>query len=378
MSTVTAAESTERTAAPPPPRRPGTPPRIIARAVLGLREALKRAGDRLAPEYALLESSVGVIRTRVLGAIAERGLADALAAGPTSADDLAARLGLHADSLHRVLRASAVYGVVKLDRRGRFTLTRAGQLLRSDHPTSLAPWLLHLNQAATDEAYRSLPETLRSGTPSFRVAHGGTTWEHFAANPPEERLFADAMRKFTEADAAMLCGAYRWPAEGVVCDVAGGSGPLLAAALAERPGLRGVLVEAPGVLAEADVYLQRAGVRDRVELREGNFFERIEVEADVYLLKDILHDWDDESSLQILRTIRAAMAPGSELVVLELLQERNRVEPLVSLVDIQMLTQCDGGRQRSVAELHALLREAGLTPGEVHPTAGHALLTAGA
>ncbi len=132
-----------------------------------------------------------------------------------------------------------------------------------------------------------------------------------------------------------------------MADVAGGSGPVLAGVLAARPGLRGMLVEAPGVLDEADGHLRRAGVRDRVELAEGDMFERIDAEADLYVLKDILHDWDDERSLQILRTVAAAMRPGSKLVLVEQLLDRNEADPIAASVDLHMLTQCDGGRQRS-------------------------------
>jgi hypothetical protein len=159
-----------------------------------------------------------------------------------------------------------------------------------------------------------------------------------------------------------------------VCDVAGGVGTMLAAILGARPGLRGVLVEAPGVLAEADEHLREAGVRDRVELREGDIFERVDAKADVYALKDVLHDWDDERCVTILRTVRAAMPEGARAVLVELPQEPNEPDPIASLADLHMLTQCDGGRQRSIAELQELLRAADLTPGDVHRTAGPALV----
>ena len=141
---------------------------------------------------------------------------------------------------------------------------------------------------------------------------------------------------------------------------------MLAGILGARPELRGILVEASGVLAEADGHLKRAGVRERVDLREGDIFERVDAEADLYLLKDILHDWDDEGSLQILRTVAAAMSPGSKLVLIEQLLERNDTDPIISSVDMHMLAECDGGRQRSAKELGELMRAAGLRPGEVH------------
>jgi len=128
------------------------------------------------------------------------------------------------------------------------------------------------------------------------------------------------------------------------------------------------------VLGEAEEHLARAGVRGRVDLEPGNIFERVDAAADLYVLKDILHDWDDARSARILATVRAAMRPGTRLVVVERVQERNRPDPITSIVDLHMLTQCDGGRQRSVGELQDLLRGAGLEPGRVHLTAGPALV----
>lgn len=350
------------------------PPSFIAKVGLGLRRRLKRAADRIAPEYALVEDSFGFVRVRVLGCIAELGIADELARGPASAEDLGRRLELNADALHRVLRTAALYGAVRLASDGTFSLTRAGAVLRGDHPSSIGPWLSYMNLASTQEAYGGLAETIRTGAPSFPVVHGRSVWEHLAANPAEERLFATAMRNTTIAGAPMVVAARAWPESGLICDVAGGSGPLLAAILANRPGLRGTLVDAPGVLAEADAYLTACGVRDRVELVEGNMFERIDVCADIFLLKDILHDWDDERSLQILRTVGAAMSAESELVAVEYLQDANAPDPMASLVDIHMLTQCDGGRQRSATEIHDLMSRAGIAPGPVHRTATYSIV----
>lgn len=352
-----------------------TPPLLVARGVLAVRRLLLRAADRIVPaELALFEHTIAFGRTRLLGALAEHGVADALADRPATADELAGRLGLHADTLHRVLRALAVYGIVRLDRRGRFSLPRSSQPLRGDHPRSLRSWTRYLNLESTQAAWAAVSDTVRTGEPSFPAVHGRSVWDHLAANPEEERTFAAAMRTFTELDAATIAGSYPWPEEGTVCDVAGGVGTLLAAVLQGRPRLRGALVEAEGVLGEAGRYLEARGVRDRVELTPGDMFERVDAAADVYVLKDILHDWDDRRCLQVLRTTRAAMAPGARVVLVEALQERDRVEPVASLVDVHMLTQTDGGRQRSVAELHELLRAAGLRPGEVRRTAGPALV----
>lgn len=264
--------------------------------------------------------------------------------------------------------------VLRRRRGGRYGLTTIGEAYRSDHSPSLAPWTRYLRTEAVQRAWSGLPETVRTGEPTFPATHGRSVWDHFADNPEEERLFANSMRELSGLVKAWVVAGYPWPQNGTVCDVAGGSGPVLAAVLEARPALRGVLVEAPGVLPEADAHLRRAGLRERVELLEGNIFDRVEATADLYVLKDILHDWDDERSLQILRTVRAAMAPGSRLVLIETLLDPDDPDPIAVRIDLHMLTQCDGGRQRSVAELHALLRAADLTPGEVHETGGPAML----
>lgn len=351
------------------------PPRAAVRAVTRTRRALLAAADRLIPaQFALFDKTIGVGRTHVLGTLAELGVADLLAERPQTAAELAPQLGVDADALHRVLRASSVEGLVKLDRRGQFSLTRLGEQLRSDAPHSMRDWARYMALASTTSAWADLETSVRTGSSAFPRVHGKSVWDWFAEHPDEERAFAGAMRRLTEEVAPAIVGGYDWPRDAVVCDVAGGVGTLLAAILRSRADLRGVLVDGPGVLAEADAWLERQGLRERVELRPGNIFERVDAQADVYLLKDVLHDWGDEPSMRILATVRATMAPGSRVVLVEDLQERNVASPTASLTDLQMLTQCDDGRQRSAEELKALLAGAGLRPGAVTLTAGPALV----
>lgn len=351
------------------------PPRGAVRVTLRLRSRLQRMADALVPpEVVAYEQAISFFRTRVAGALVELGVVDAIGADKRSAEELATELGLHADTLHRTLRLAAANGLVEIDRKGRFSLTRTGAAFASSSSPTLAPWVRYLNTDAVQSAWATMPETVRSGEPSFPTVHGASVWDYFAEHPDEERLFANSMRELSALTLAWIVKGYPWPEEGVVADVAGGSGPVLAGVLEARPRLRGMLVEAPGVLDEADGHLRRAGVRERVELLQGNIFEQVEAEADLYVLKDILHDWDDERSLQILRTVAAAMRPGSKLVLIEQTIDRNEVDAIAASVDIHMLTQCDGGRQRSVPELLELIKSAGLRHGEVHRTGGPALI----
>jgi hypothetical protein len=351
------------------------PPRLAARAVVAARVALERLGDRILPaEVATLQRSLGFAPAYTMRALAELEIPEALGDRRRTAREIAGERGLDADALHRVLRYAALHGLVRLDRRGRFRLTRTGRVLLADHPHSMRAWILYLTERSTQEAWAAVTDSVRTGEPAFPATHGESVWSYFERHPREERQFAEGMRRITEIDVPSIVAGYPWPERGTVCDVAGGVGTLLAGILRARPGLRGTLVDGPGVLREAEGHLRAAGVRERVELREGNFFERVDATADVYVMKDVLHDWDDERCRTILRTVRAAMPPGARLVLVETLQEPNAVEPVASFVDVHMLTQTDGGRQRSVAELHGLLRDAGLRPGAVRRTANPALV----
>jgi hypothetical protein len=342
------------------------PPPAVVDAALAARRVLLRAADALLPPWAaVFDRTMGIARTQVVGTIAELGVPDALADDRASAAELAAKLDVDADALHRVLRAAALEGLVRIDRRGRFRLTRSGRTLRSDAPSTLRPWARYMALESTRSAWGDLPETVRTGRSAFERVHGKSVWDWFAEHPEEESLFAAAMRSITELDAPVVAASSLLPDEGVVCDVAGGAGTLLGEILVERPRLRGVLLEAPGVLREAERHLAGRGVRERVELVEGDLFGELRAEADVYVLKNILHDWDDETSARILAGVSATMKPGSRLFVIEQIQERNDPHPFTSLSDLQMLTQCVEGRERSREELRGLVAGAGLTPGRV-------------
>jgi hypothetical protein len=355
------------------PSRP--PPRFVVTGVVAARRALRRLSDRLIPaELALFDNTIAVGRTHVIGTLAELGVADELAAGPATAAEIAERVGANADALHRVMRAACVEGLFEMDSAGRFSLTRLSQPLRSDSPVSMRSWARYMALRSSTSAWADLTGSVRTGESAFQRVHGMSVWEWFAKHPDEETLFAGGMRRITEQDAPLIVAGYPWPEAGAVCDVAGGVGTLLAALLEARPRLTGVLVDGPGPLAEARGLMERAGLTERVELAEGDIFERVNADADVFVLKDVLHDWDDERCIRILRTVRATMKPGARIVLVEMLQERNEPHPFASLEDVQMLTQCDGGRQRSADELAGLMRAADLRPGTVRPTIGPALV----
>jgi hypothetical protein len=347
------------------------------RAVLDARSRVLGLADRMLPaEAALWDFAAGMQRTKLAGALLSSGIADALAQRPRDGRELARDLGLSEEVTLRVLGAAAASRLVRLDKAGKASLARIGKPLAKAHPQSISAWVAYQAAPANVAAHGELAGQLRDGAePSgHRRAFGNSVWEYFAEHPDEGARFGDAMRELTAIDLRALARAYPWPREGVICDVAGGIGTLLAAILQRRPNARGVLVDAPEVLAEAEPFLHSRGVADRVRRRPGDLFGALDAQADVYVLKWILHDWSDEACLRILRSLRSCMPAGSRVLAIDQHLEPGRPNPVTSMVDLLMLVECEGGRERSPCEVHELMRAADISPGRVRHAGAHMLV----
>lgn len=352
-------------------------PHPAIRLGLGLRRRAQNLVDRTLPaEGALWDFIAGMQRTTLAGALVTSGLADAMGTARRDPRDLARELGLSEEVTLRVIGAAAASRLVALDRRGEARLTRLGAPLRSDHASSIAAWAAYQASSTNAAAHGQLEAQLRAGEqPSgHRRAFGNSVWEHFGDHPQEGARFGEAMRQLTSVDLAALVRAYPWPREGVICDVAGGIGTLLAAILARRPQASGILLDAPEVLNEAEPFLRAQGVLDRVARQPGDLFGAIDAHADVYVLKWILHDWSDEACMRMLRSLVAAMPAGSRVVAIDQHLDPGRPSPISSMADLLMLTVCEGGRERSPAAVQKMMRTAGLTPGKVRHAGLHMLV----
>jgi O-methyltransferase len=351
------------------------PPRLALRAALALRRRLIALSDAVVPaQLVLFEQAMGLGRTQLLRAAARLRLADRLEGGPSTAVELARTVDADPDSVHRVLRALASGGVFVLRPDGRFENNRLSRALRTGAPGSVGSLVEYLGSPSNAAAWADLETTLATGEAAFRRVHGATVWEWLARHRDEERTFADAMSGVTEVDAPAIAVGYPFGELDLVCDVGGGRGALLAEILRRHPRPCGVLFDAPAVLAEARAFLERRGVERRVTCRPGSFFEAVPEGCDAYLLKDVLHDWDDAACLRILAACRRGARPGARLLVAELLLERNDAVSPGALSDVQMMVVCEQGRQRSAAELEALLARAGFRPARVLGLAGAASL----
>ena len=345
-----------------------TPAALAVRLALGLHQRLRAWVDRLAPaELLLAERITGVARTAVAGALVSSGLAERIDDTPRSAGELAGE-GLLADTAARILRGAAAVGLVERSRGG-FRRNRLTRLLLPDAPRTLGPLAAYFASEPNLRAWSRFLEAVRAGEVPFRQAHGCGVWEHLASSEKDGASFARAMEAVTRLDAEAVVHTPGFSGLPLLCDVAGGTGALLEAALRAYPALEGVLVDAPGVMRIARGRFERAGLLGRVRLEPADVFARVPEGLPAYVLKDVLHDWDDARALALLAVVRRAMPPRGRLLLIELLLEGGAGEALAALVDLQMLAVTDGGRQRSVEELAALVQQAGFSPPVVHRTA---------
>lgn len=299
---------------------------------------------------------------------AKLGVADLLRDDPRGAADLAAACGANAGALHRVLRALSSIGVFALEEDGRFALTPLAEPLRADVPGSLRAYALMNGGHLVWRSWGEIEHSVRTGRPAFEHVFGAPLFDWLAANPEERRVGTEALRALSAADDAAILDVYDFPAEGVVADIGGGQGSLLAAILSTHPGLRGVLLDTTRVIELARPGIAAARLNDRCSLLVGNFFEAVPTGADICILKKVLHDWDDDRALAILRRCRDAMHDGARLLVAEMVIPPANTPSEVQWLDLLMLVYA-GGRERTVEEHAALLAAAGFGLERVLPTA---------
>jgi hypothetical protein len=357
---------------------PAPPPRFVVAAALRLRRALRLLADAVVPApVVLFERIAGYMQTHLLRAAARLRLADLLAAGPASAEELAARTGVDADGLRRLLRGLVTLGVFARRRDGRFRNNRMSKALLSagtapggsEAAISLRDCALYFGSESQLRAWTGLEETVAGGGNAFERVHGTDTWDWLEQHPEEQAAFAGTMVAITRLYAPGVATTYPFGEVRRLCDVGGGHGDLLAEVLLRHPRLGAVLLDSPGVLATALLFLEARGVLERVELTSGSFFESVPEGCGCYLLKNILHDWDDERALRILGNCRRAMEPGQRLLVVEVVVEEDTTRDIGPLSDLQMMVVC-GGRERGRGDYARLFERAGFRLRRVVRTPG--------
>jgi hypothetical protein len=306
--------------------------------------------------------------TQFVALAARLGIADLLGDGPLTSQELADATGADPDALYRALRVLAVKGILAELPDRRFAITPISDLLRTQHPASrreiavfdAGPWY---------RAYGALAHTVATGENAFRHVHGVSLFEYLADHPDEARMFDRRMTSFSTVEIPQIVEAYDFSAARTVVDVGGGEGRLMAAVLAAYPALRGVIFDLPHVVVGAERALREGGVADRCTLTGGDFFESVTSEADLYLLKWIIHDWEDDEAVKILRSCARAMDPAGKILLAEMVIGAANSGDDGPLLDIHMMV-LPGGRERTEAEFAQLFAAAGLRLTRVIATSG--------
>ena len=291
------------------------------------------------------------------------GIPDILSRGAADAATLAAATGTHAPTLYRLLRTLAAAGVFHEDDGARFSLTAAGAYLAADGPESQQSWVSLMGSKSMREAWANLEHSVRTGENAFRALYGEDIWEWRRHEPEEAAVFNRAMAAMSAGVSPVVARAFDFSARSVVADIAGGTGSLLAAILLEHPHLRGILFDQPAVVANPEE-LDRAGVMDRCEVVGGSFFDAVPGGADVYLMKAILHDWEDAECVAILGNIRREIPDDGVLLVVERVVGPPNEDLEGKMSDLHMLVM-PGGRERTAPEWTALFDAGGFRLDEI-------------
>lgn len=319
------------------------------------------------PPLAMLQLISGFWVARCIYVAAKLGIPDLLADGPKSLEELAAATKTHAPSLFRVLRALVPFGIVSQNEDSRFTITPLSETLRSDLPGSLRAFALTELGEEHYPAWGELLYSVRTGGIAFDKAFGMPVWDFFAKNPENAKIFNDAMSGMTARANEALHAAYDFAGINTIIDVGGGHGNLITSILKKNPEMRGILFDSPQVIEGAKGNISDSGVSDRCELVGGDFFQSVPAGGDAVIMKWIIHDWNDEQSIAIMKNCHRALPENGKLILVEAVVPEGSEPHFGKFIDLNMLVMT-GGRERTEAEFRKLYEASGFRLTRVVPT----------
>lgn len=296
--------------------------------------------------------------SQLIYAVAKLGIADLLKNSPLSCDKLASLTGTHTRSLYRVMRALASVGIFAQNQQGDFTLTPLASCLISDVPDSVRAAAIMLGEEHY-QAWGKILHSISTGTSSFEYLYDTELFQYYEQNPESGKIFSEAMTSVSAIDNIAVTKAYNFSKIQNLVDVGGGQGSLIATILKSNPNLKGILFDQPSVIEGAKIFLENQGLSSRCDVVGGNFFESVPTGGDAYILRHILHDWDDERALVILKHCHKAMVENALLLLVEMVIPPGNEPSVGKLLDINMLIMCHAGCERTEAEYQTLLEQAG-------------------
>ncbi len=326
-----------------------------------------RNADVPPPDAILMQMLFGAVIEQCICVVARLGIADLLEEKPKTAIELASETKTHEPSLYRVLRTLAGAGIFAETADRKFELTPIAALLRSDAPNSMRDFAIMFGEGWMWRAWGELMHSVKTGEVAHVKVQGMGSFKFFEENKEAGEIFNRAMTNNTLRVIPAIVEAYDFSGIGKLVDIAGGHGLLLAGILKANPQMQGILFDMPYVIEGAGELLEKEGVRHRVELASGDFFQSVPGGADAYMMKHIIHDWDDEHSITILQNIRSAMNENGKVLVIEMVVPEGNEPSASKMLDIQMLVM-ETGKERTEDEYRMLLESSGFRLTRIIPT----------
>jgi hypothetical protein len=315
----------------------------------------------------MLQIISGFWISRAVYVIGKLGIPDLLQTGPKTAAELASATNTHAPSLFRILRALVSVGVLNSSDGERFAQTPLSETLVTDAPGSLRWFAISELGQEHYPAWGNVMHSVKTGEIAFDDFFGVDIWKYFQQNPEDAAVFNNSMSNITAAANEAITSLYDFSQFGTLVDVGGGHGGLITSILKQNPELKGVLFDAPEVIEGARPKIEAAGLANRLETVAGNFFQSVPAGGDAYIMKWIIHDWDDEKSNTILRNCRSQMPANGKLILVDSVVPETNEPHFSKFIDLNMLVMT-GGKERTEKEFAQLLADAGFKLLRVIPT----------
>ena len=309
--------------------------------------------------------------SQAIAVAAELGIADLLKEGTKTAAQIARSANASEDAVYRLLRALGSVGLFAESGNRRFRLTPLGTLLRTDSPQALGAYARFMGHESAWRPWEAIAYSVRTGEPAFDHVFAMPIFDYFAKMPKAAAVSDAAMTSISRWESRAVVAAYDFPGIRTLVDVAGGHGLMIMTILKANKKMRGILFDLPHVTAGAASLLRRGGVADRCQIVSGDFFTSVPEGGDAYIMKHILHDWDDQRAIQILRNCHSALPRGGKVLIVDSVIPSGNAAHFGKLLDLAMLVLTPRGRERTQPELRDLLQRSGFKLERVVPTETH-------
>ncbi|MDP1622163.1 MAG: methyltransferase [Bacteroidales bacterium] len=344
------------------------PPAFVVKSMQAVQTGILNFANRLAPPFLqVLEAAAGTMSTQVIYAAAKLNLADLLKNGPKRVDDLAQETGSNPDALYRLLRVLASIKIFRESSDRLFEMTPAAETLLSDHPASVRPFALLVGDPIWREPWGDIMYSLKTGEDSFKHVYEMNFFDYLDEHKDKSALFNSWMTRVSNMNCPVIAASYPFSRFKRIVDVGGGHGSLLAHILKKHPGPDGVLFDLPAVVESATEIDE--SIASRCEKTGGSFFDFVPGGGDLYILQQIIHDWEDELAIKILSNCRDAMTKDDKILVIDAVIKPGNQRDMSKFIDLQMLLINKGGRERTAKEFKELFQKSGFQILKIIPTA---------